>query len=89
MKNYENPRILALFKTSIDPSTLSMFGRYTVPRSYGVYKINQVFHFGNHPVREKELFREYGFCELVVVLAFRKDAEELSSLLNLETAMNV
>ena len=81
--------------TSIDPAALSVVGRYTVPRSYGVYKLNQApkqgkpYRFGNHPIREKELFREHGFCELVIVLAFRKDAEELSSLLNLETAMTV
>ena len=45
--------------------------RYTTPRTFGVYELPQSaggtrrFRFGNHPVRQQELEREFGQCTLI------------------------
>jgi hypothetical protein len=45
-------------------------GNYTEPRTWGVYRIRRAsgtveFRLGNHPVRQRELEREFGQAELV------------------------
>lgn len=59
---------------------------YTSPRTYGVYEVKtnntKKYRFGNHPVRENELFREFGKVERLGIFLNRDDAKELSDLLN-------
>lgn len=77
-----------LLRKSKDPKTLKPDGNYTVPRSYGVYKIKasgnvgRRFRFGNHPVRMNEIEREYGVCSVEALFADREDAKALTALLN-------
>lgn len=60
---------------------------YTMPRSYGVYEIISVtsakrYRFGNHPVREIELIREFENVKRVGLFLERKDAKALADCLN-------
>jgi hypothetical protein len=50
---------------SVDRASLHIDGRYTLPRSWGVYELpegaaGKRFRTGNHPVRLEELTREHG-----------------------------
>jgi len=45
-------------------------GNYTEPRTWGVYRVKHdrgspSYHFGNHPVRQRELVNEFGNAELI------------------------
>ena len=72
------------------PSSVKEKGRYTNPQSYGVYKLpancgaTRRYRFGNHPVRRRELNREYKTCECKLMYLFlsREDAKALASMLN-------
>ena len=75
-------------RKSVDPSSVKSNGRYTSPRTWGVYKVERLleskrFRFGNHPVRQQELIRQYGEVQLVGGLyEARIDAKEAAYLLN-------
>ncbi|MFT4255964.1 MAG: hypothetical protein QM599_03255 [Pseudoxanthomonas sp.] len=62
--------------------------RYTSPRSYGVYelpvsaKATRLYRFGNHPVRQQELEREFGSCLLVNLYPQREAAKAEADALN-------
>jgi hypothetical protein len=79
-----------LLALSIDVSDVEFVGRYTNPRTYGVYRVTESapgsrrFRFGNHPVREWELSREFGNISCVVLFAERTHAKELTAILNHE-----
>ncbi len=83
-------RLKSLLAKSVDPSTLKPDGNYTSPRSWGVYEVERLldgkrgkaFHFGNHPVRQHELVRQFGEAQMVAVFDRRIDAEEVAFLLN-------
>jgi hypothetical protein len=82
-------RIAQLLDKSVDPSTVTVVGNFTKPRTWGVYKVplggqeQAYFHYmGNHPVREAELRRMFGEVYLVVLFTERGDARELQLLLN-------
>lgn len=80
-----SPAAREIFDRAIDPNTLDLNGRLTVPRTYGVYDVVGAtvrFHFGNHPVRQQELTREHLSCRLVATFLERTDAEQLQLLLN-------
>ena len=59
---------------------------YTIPRTYGVYEISSIntkrFRFGNHPVREKELIREFKNVKRIALFLDRNDAKLLADNLN-------
>ena len=60
---------------------------YTVPRTFGVYEIDnsvntKKFRFGNHPVRENELIREFGSVKRCGLFLVRADAKALADYLN-------
>lgn len=60
---------------------------YTNPRTFGVYEITDTndskrFRFGNHPVREKELIREFENVNRIGLFLDRKDAKSLAKYLN-------
>ena len=63
-------------------------GALTSPRSFGVYELPQAatgtrrFRLGNHPVRMRELAREFGTCKLVYLFLQRPDAVGMASSLN-------
>ena len=67
---------------------VTMIGQLTRPRSYGVYRLPQDcgatrgFRFGNHPVRQQELEREFGHCELRHLFRSRTDAATVAKALN-------
>lgn len=70
---------------TIDPSSVKSDGRYTTPRTWGVYKVpeGRRFRFGNHPVRQQELIRQFGEAQLVGNLyKERIDAKEAAYILN-------
>jgi hypothetical protein len=63
---------------------------YTIPRSFGVYEIQSVintkrFRFGNHPVRENELIREFETIKRIGLFLDRADAKALTNFLNKST----
>jgi hypothetical protein len=72
----------------LNPSSVKSDGRYTSPRTWGVYEVRRLlkdkrFRFGNHPVRQRELIHEYGVTDLVGWLyKARKDAKEAADHLN-------
>ena len=84
-----NSRLKELQARAVSPTTLKVEGNYTAPRTWGVYKVEAFkngqrgadYHLGNHPVRQRELEREYGVAELVLLFTSRTDAEELKYLL--------
>lgn len=60
---------------------------YTNPRTFGVYEIDistaaKKFRYGNHPVRENELMREFGKVKRYSLFLRRDDAKALSDYLN-------
>jgi hypothetical protein len=72
---------------AISPSSVRPDGWLTSPRSYGVYRIpssaasTRSYRFGNHPVRLKELEREFGSCKLEYLFTDRDDAEAVAKAL--------
>jgi len=78
----------AITRYAINQNDVEENGRYTNPRSYGVYLLpansptNLFYRFGNHPVRMQELRREFGDCELKYLFKYRQYAMELASILN-------
>jgi hypothetical protein len=66
---------------AISPASVRPDGWLTSPRSYGVYRIpssagsTRSFRFGNHPVRQRELEREFGSCKLEYLFTDREDAK--------------
>lgn len=72
----------------ISPELLQPDGQYTIPRSYGVYYVtnaeNRHYRCGNHPVRERELKRQYGEVNVSVMAIFINidDCRQLALLLN-------
>jgi hypothetical protein len=74
----------ALLDRAVEPHTLKPDGRYTEPPSYGVYELGDHtagrarFHFGNHPIRQRELVKHFGSTRLIATFLDRSDAEELS-----------
>lgn len=61
---------------------------YTNSRTFGVYEVTATnnskrFRFGNHPVRESELIREFGNVKRHGLFLHREDAKALSYYLNL------
>lgn len=82
-------RVLVLLNAAVAADPLAADGRYTSPRSWGVYKINpptasatRLHRIGNHPVRHTELEREFGRLEVLGLFTSRAMADELSRLLN-------
>ena len=75
---------------AISASSVRSDGTLTTPRSFGVYRIGgsargtRLFRFGNHPIRQHELIREFGVARLEALFLERVLASELASLLNKE-----
>jgi len=87
--NRENDEMDQIIGRAISPSSDEEKGRYTNPRSYGVYKLpahcgaTRRYRFGNHPVRRRELNLAYRTtCELMYLFLSREDAMALASMLN-------
>ena len=86
-------RIQEILRKSIPLASVLSDGKYTVPRSWGVYEIQQLpdvslitrrFRFGNHPIRQQELATEFASVELIAIFRDRTIANELAQLLNSE-----
>jgi hypothetical protein len=82
-------RVRELLVNAVPPGTLRPAGLYTKPPSWGVYEIaaprptaTRSYRFGNHPVREMELRREFGVVKAIAHFTVRSHAEELAKLLN-------
>jgi hypothetical protein len=82
-------RVNELRRLAADPSSLRPNGSYTIPPSWGVYRIEpsrqvatRPFRFGNHPVRQGELHTEFGSVSPLAHFTSRGLAAELASLLN-------
>jgi len=79
-----------LLDLSTDISEVVIAGPLTNPRTYGVYRVglqtqgSYQFRFGNHPIREWELRREFDNVSLVALFKARTLAKELKSILNRE-----
>ena len=72
---------------SANIENISYEGSYTNPRSYGVYylqnsTISRRYRFGNHPIRMRELEREFSSCALIKLFLSREDAKALAYQLN-------
>lgn len=85
-------RVQDLQSRAVAPESVKADGNYTVPRTWGVYRVDafkdgrrgSAFHLGNHPVRQRELERQFGAAELVMLFGSRIDAEEMKYLLSKE-----
>ena len=56
-------------------------GNYTEPRTWGVYRVEHsrgapTYHFGNHPIRQRELKNAFGNAELVELHLDRESAHQ-------------
>ena len=77
-----------LLAMAVPASSLTAAGLYTSPRSWGVYELESVargtkrFRYGNHPVRQAELEREFGRVTRIHLFAARSLAAELAGILN-------
>jgi hypothetical protein len=79
-----------LIDRSIELDAVVVEGRYTSPKTWGVYRIDRLvsgqrgsaFRIGNHPVRQAELEREFGGADLIALFTTRIDAEETAYILN-------
>lgn len=77
-----------LEQKAISCNDIELDGRLTCPRTYGVYQIvdiassGRVFRYGNHPVRQSELQREFGDCCLVYLFLEREHALGMAQILN-------
>jgi|LauGreDrversion4_2_1035121.scaffolds.fasta_scaffold308493_2 hypothetical protein len=83
-------RLKSLLTKSIDPSSVKPDGQYTNPKTWGVYQVERLldgrrgkgFHFGNHPIRQQELIRQFGEAQTIGIFEKRIDAEEVAYLMN-------
>lgn len=82
-------RVRDLLGKTVEPGALRPAGLYTQPASWGVYEIalssptpTRRYRFGNHPVRQLELQREFGAVKVIAQFTARPLAEELAALLN-------
>lgn len=76
-----------LIAKTIDEKALKADGQLTLPRSYGVYDIQEakqgnIYRQGNHPVRLRELQKEFSGTTLKYLFSSKEDAVQLASLLN-------
>lgn len=81
-----------LFSASIPPDEAPRIdprqSSYTIPRTFGVYKIEsdrlstKRYRFGNHPVRYTELRKEYSAVRCIALYFDRSLAKQLASALN-------
>jgi hypothetical protein len=74
---------------AVSPSSVKADRGYlTSPRTFGVYRVpasassTRLFRFGNHPVRQLELTREFGDCSLEYLFTEREDAREVAMVLS-------
>ncbi len=73
---------------AIKPSDVVASGRYTEPATFGVYQLPYEatspmrFHGGNHPIRMRELERDFGACTLTFLFLSKEDAEMMAAALN-------
>jgi len=80
--------IQALEQNVISCNDIKYDGRLTLPKSYGVYQIlntanaGKAFRYGNHPVRQSEIQREFGDCYLVYLFLEREHAFRMQKILN-------
>ena len=87
-------RIQEILPKSVPLASVLPDGKYTVPRSWGVYEIQlpdvssntRRFRFGNHPIRQQELAEEFSSVELIALFRDRAIANELARLLNSESS---
>lgn len=82
-------RVRELLVKAVEPGSLRPAGLYTHPASWGVYRIappkptaTRRYRFGNHPVRQLELQRDFGSVTVIAHFTARARAEELAALLN-------
>ena len=77
-----------LISHAIPPNSVRSDGSLTSPRTYGVFEIpstSQVtrkYRFGNFPVRQAELTRDYGSCKILYLFTERSTAQSVADLLN-------
>jgi hypothetical protein len=80
--------IQTIIRRAVNPADVRAEGRYTYPRTYGVYQLPYAstsafrFHQGNYPVRMQELEREFSACTLSFLFLSKEDAEAVASALN-------
>ena len=73
---------------AVSPRSVRLSGNLTVPRTYGVYRLphgsgdTRCYRYGNHPIRMKELEREFGSCKLEHLFLARSDASLVAGAFN-------
>lgn len=75
---------------AVTAAALRPDGRYTVPRSWGVYKLPcsagfRPYRTGNHPVRHQELQREHGSVTTVALFLDQDLAKQFADLSNAQS----
>jgi hypothetical protein len=88
MTDFEN-----LMQLAVDSTKFYIQRIYTSPRTYGVYAVinrlnhhqsnhGKKFRFGNHPIRQHELIKQYGTAEIQAVFLERHQAKIFADRLN-------
>lgn len=79
----------SILERAVSPTSVRAVPRYlTSPPSYGVYRVpssassTRSVRFGNHPVRQRELEREFGTCKLEHLFLDRSDAANVAMALS-------
>jgi len=80
--------LASLISQAISPNAVRLDGSLTIPRTYGVFELphsaaaTRKFRYGNFPVRQTELLKEFGTCKLVHLFKKRDLAQATANLLN-------
>jgi hypothetical protein len=86
-------KVEALLSKAVDRDSIrpnSSNPNYTSPRTWGVYEIvgtdsgaaGKRYRKGNHPIRHRELLREFGVVKLLALFTEESLAIDLASSLN-------
>ena len=80
--------LASLISQAISPNAVRLDGSLTIPRTYGVFELSRSagttrkIRYGNFPVRQTELLKEFGACKLVHLFKKRDLAQRTAKLLN-------
>lgn len=83
MDSKKHLNLIKEYGLRIDPDNLYL----TIPRSYGVYELpenatGRRYRFGNHPIRQIELEKEFGDLDILYIYLSREEAKEHANELN-------
>ncbi len=87
---FNGPAVQAILALAVSGSSVILDGRYTKPKTWGVYEIEppasnrstRRYRLGNHPVRQRELEKKFGAVKRIALFLSKTHAEQLAGQLN-------